>query len=271
MIGQVKLKNRIDNLVMNGFPGFAIICGASGSGKKLIANYIADKLNAQLVLSGIKVDEVREVINLSYKQSEPTLYLLPDCDKMSNAAKNALLKVTEEPPRKSYFVMTINDMINTLATLRSRGQVFNIDLYSPDELMDYASLKNYDFSNQEAFILQNICLVPGEVDLLSTYDIVSFYDFVQNVINNIGVVNGANAFKIGQKLKYKEGDEGWDILLFLRTLMLSYNERMIKNPKRKYVDCIRIICKYANQLRNNSINKSSTIDMMILELRGLED
>lgn len=270
MIGQQKLLNFIDKLVENAFPGFSIICGASGSGKKLIAKEIATKLDAQLIICGVKVENVREVINLSYKQSEPIVYLFPDCDKMSPAAKNALLKITEEPPRKAYFIMTIKDINNTLNTLKSRGQVFNVGLYSPLELEEYAKQKGYHLSEQELVIMQNICEVPGDVDILVTYDIVNFYNFIDNVIDNIGIVNGANAFKIGQRLKYKEDGEGWDISLFMRTLMFSYNERMLREPEEKCLNCIKIVSKYAVQLQNPSINKSATIDMMILELRGLE-
>lgn len=270
MIGQQKLLNLINRLVENGFPGFSIICGPSGSGKKLIAKQIAAKLNAPLITCGIKVDEVREIINLAYKQSEPTIYFFPNCDKMSSAAKNALLKVTEEPPRKSYFIMTLRDINNTLNTLKSRGQVFNLDLYSPMELLKYANRQGYKLTEEEIRIIQNICMVPGDVDLLVHYEIINFYNFVNTVIDNIGIVNGANAFKIGQKLKYKEEGEGWDIFLFIRTLMFLYNERMLKNPQKKYIECLRVISKYSIQLQNSSINKQATIDMMILELRGLE-
>lgn len=100
MIGQERSLTKIDRMIEIGFPRFSIICGETGSGKKTIAKTIAKKLNAHLIISEIKVDNIREIIDLAYKQSEPTLYLIPDTDKMSNAAKNALLKVTEEPPRQ---------------------------------------------------------------------------------------------------------------------------------------------------------------------------
>ena len=269
MIGQEKLQNQIAKMIEKGFPRFTIIAGGRHSGKSLIAKEIARQLDARLINSNIKVDEVREVINLAYKQVDPTVYLLENTDKMSIAAKNALLKITEEPPRKAYFIMTLQDVNNTLATLRSRGTILNIDPYTPDELLEYAEIKGYELKDEEAKIVTNICTVPGEVDVLMRYDVLDFYSFIETVVSSIGVVNGANAFKIGAKLNYKEDDGGWDITLFMRAVMFVYRQLMIKSPAPQYRDSIKITSKYSSQLNITGINKPSTIDMWILEMRAI--
>ena len=269
MIGQEKLLNQINRMVGQGFPRFVIIAGNKNSGKKLIAKEIARKLDAHLIQSEIKVDEVREIINLSYRQVNPTVYLLPDTDKMSISAKNALLKITEEPPRRAYFIMTLEDAGNTLATLRSRGTILNIDPYTPDELLEYSEIKGYDLNEEEAEIVSNICTVPGEVDVLMRYDVLDFYKFIKTVVDNIGIVNGANAFKIGTRLNYKADDGGWDITLFMRAVMFIYRQKMIENPLSQYKESIRITSKYLSQLNITGIHKPSTIDMWILEMRAV--
>ena len=269
MIGQEKLLSQITKMVEKGFPRFTIIAGNKSSGKKLIANEIARKLDAHLINSSIKVDEVRDIITLSYRQVDPTVYLLADTDKMSTAAKNALLKITEEPPRKAYFIMTLQDVSSTLATLRSRGTILNIDPYTPDELLAYAEIKGYELNDEEAEIVTNICTVPGEVDVLMRYDVLDFYNFIKTVVNNIGVVNGANAFKIGTRLNYKDDDGGWDITLFMRAVMFVYRQLMLENPLPQYRNSIRVTSKYLSQLNITGINKPSTIDMWILEMRAV--
>jgi hypothetical protein len=188
---------------------------------------------------------------------------------MSPAAKNALLKVTEEPPRKAYFVMTIVNIENTLNTLRSRGCVFNIDPYSPKDILQYCEYtKGYNLDEQEKDIVSNICTVPGEADILVGYNIKAFNEYTQRVIHNIGKVSGANAFKIGQKLKYKDEDDGWDITLFLRSLMYNYLDICDTDPIR-CKESIAIISSYLRQLDTAGINKSATFDMIILQLRGI--
>lgn len=269
MIGQSKVLMNIDRIGEDNFPRFSIICGPKHGGKKLIAKEISKLLGAQIITSDIKVDAIREIIALAYKQTEPVVYLLPDADKMSAAAKNALLKITEEPPQRAYFIMTLVDINNTLQTLKSRGTVINLDPYTPDELMAYADMQGYEVDEQEENIIMNICSVPGEIDLIMRYDITQFYSFVETVINNIGIVNGANAFKIGSKFAYKDGDAGWDIFLFFKAIMYICRKHMTNNPDRCYKETIRVTSKYLSQLNINGVNKSSTVDMWILETRGI--
>lgn len=276
MIGQKELIRHIDKMTGGAdiaLPRFIIIVGAKNSGRKMIASYIAKKAGATLVTSDIKVDAIREIIPLAYKQSEPTIYLLPDADKMSPAAKNALLKVTEEPPRKSYFIMTIQDEQQTLATLRSRGTIMRINPYTPDELIQYANREttNFCLDEDEEVIVSEICQVPGDVDTLVRYNMKEFYKYIETVIDNIGVVNGANAFKIGSKLSYKEDDGGWDITLFMRAVMAICRNRIDKEQEyaAKYLASIRATSKYLSELAVTGINKSSTIDMWILAMREI--
>ena len=113
--------------------------------------------------------------------------------------------------------------------------VLNIDPYTPKEILDYAEFKQYELSKEEQDIVSNLCVVPGEVDLLMRYNVLEFYDFVKTVIDNIGVVNGANAFKIGLKLNYKENDGGWDIGLFMRAIMFVCKDRMLEQIGRAHV------------------------------------
>ena len=147
IIGPRKLLNNIDNLIENNtFPRFSIIQGVEGSGKRLISAYIAKKLNATYVPCELGIDAVRDVINLSYEQASPIVYVWADAHKMSINAKNAILKVTEEPPQTAYFIMTTDNINNILDTLISRGTVFNISPYSQAELSSYVEsrLPNID-------------------------------------------------------------------------------------------------------------------------------
>lgn len=269
MIGQERLRKTVDRSVASGFPRFSIISGPKNSGKKMIAHEIAKKLNAHLIECPIKVDDIRNIINLSYKQSEPTVYLIPDADKMSIAAKNALLKVTEEPPRQAYFIMTVLDTQNTLATLRSRGTIFPLDPYTPEQLEDYILSRPEGWVREEINIAKQICTSPGDIQLLAEYNISEFYTYANTVVANIGTVNGANAFKIGLKLNYKEDGEGWDISLFFKTIMHLYLEKIREEGIRAYKDCIRVTSKYLSQMTLTGINKAATVDMWILEMRGV--
>ena len=69
MIGQKILLSKIDKMISS-FPKFTIIVGAKGSGKKTIATQICRKLGLMMVKFGTGIDEVREIIDLSYSFQE---------------------------------------------------------------------------------------------------------------------------------------------------------------------------------------------------------
>ena len=180
MIGQSNLLKKIDKLISNGFPRFVILKGPKGSGRTLLSREIANLLGVQLIPIGITVDEVREVINNSYRNTEPILYVLSDTDKMSLAAKNALLKITEEPPQKAYFIQTVTSLSNSLPTLVSRACVLNMDEYKEGELLQYLNTKypNNELSAVQIDFIIKTAKVPLEIDALMTYNLDDFINFV---------------------------------------------------------------------------------------------
>ena len=72
-----------------------------------------------------------------YTVKSSILYLIGDGDNLSNEAKNALLKITEEPPNDAYIIMCLESIGNTLETIKSRASVYNMDYYTTDEIMQY--------------------------------------------------------------------------------------------------------------------------------------
>lgn len=147
MIGQKKVLKQIDNLIEKGFPRFIVITGQKGQGKTELAKYIFHKLDEYYSTpepdnrGGIymleiepKIDNIREMIEMSYKQTEPIIYLIQNADKMSIGAKNSLLKVIEEPPQQAYFIMELQQIENTLDTIKSRCQEIKMAEYSIEEI-----------------------------------------------------------------------------------------------------------------------------------------
>lgn len=248
------------------FPRFIIITGPKGSGKKVLADYIAREMSALKVDVNNGVDDVREAIAQAYKTSIKTVYIFSDTDKMSVQAKNALLKVTEEPPRKSVFIMTVEDVNGTLGTLKSRGTVISMEPYTFNELRN--------FSDNE-----KICTIatnPGEVLELSKLNIDEFIAYCEKVLDNIATVTGVNAFKIANAFKFKEDQEdGYDPILFLNCVLFIYAGRVIKAPalstveQNKYVRAMWACSECKQELRMTGVKKDSTFDMWILKMREI--
>lgn len=269
MIGQHLLQSRIDQLIENDtFPRFTIFVGPKGSGKKTLAHLVYQKFGAGVFSNiGVSVDAVRQCIAQSYAvRGSQAIYLLADADNMSNAAKNALLKVTEEPPNNAYFIMTLEDEGNTLETIISRATVFRMNAYKSTEIGAYFYDKyhaNHDESEEQ--IVCDICETPGEVDTLVSYGISDFYDYVQLVIDNIAEVSLANSFKIASKVALKDTDEGYDLRLFWKAFINIVIDRAILSNEP--LDVVSITSRYLQKLRIRGINKQMLIDSWILEVR----
>jgi len=275
IIGQTKLLSTIDRLVEDdNFPRYSIICGCSGSGKKLIASYIADKLGALFVPCELGIDAVREVIKISYEQMSPIVYMWADSQKMSLGAKNAILKVTEEPPQNAYFIMTTDNTNWLLGTLLSRGTVFNMNPYTKAELTNFAKTKLTDINDKDLDLLTDISIVPQDILDLSKIDINKLNTVVNIICDNIGKSNIANELKITSMLKFKDEEtetEKFDPTLFLRACMFRYCELLKETLNPVYSNLITLTSRYLADLSSKSLNKVATVDTWILDMHVIAE
>ena len=287
MIGQEDIKKEIRQLVNSNFPRTVIIHGLRGGGRKLLAQFIANQLEADHIVVGIKVDEIREAIELMTKNSTPTVYVFPDIQEASLSAKNALLKIMEEPPAKSYIVLTTTDTDRLLPTLISRSRVIRMQDYWDTELIDYMAVKNYKLDSMDddsellKFILGS-ARVPGEMDRLFTLDITEFYNFMIKVVNNIAQVKGTNALKISSYLSFKESAPGYDLALFFRAFIYLIgiiavelpspkwaNEFMKELPARNLMRATGKTFRYLYELQSvGGLYQLSTFDVWVLAVRA---
>ncbi len=269
MIGQKNLHSRIIQLIeSDSFPRFSIIVGARGSEKTELAHQIACDLHAIIYDCNIKVDDIRNMITDAYKVHETMCYVISDADSMSLAAKNALLKVTEEPPNNAYFIMTLENEYLALETIRSRAQIFYTDLYTPTELTEYAKKLMDGIVGQKAIqFMVEICKTPGDVEILSKMNIGEFMNYVDLVIDNIAEVSISNAFKIPNKVALKEDSTGYDLELFWQAFCKLCLDRFESSHDVKYAKAVILTGEFVRKLQIKGINRQSLIDMWILAIR----
>ena len=273
MIGQNGLLSVIDEQIfMDEFPRFSIIVGPKGSGKKTLTLAIAYALEVHRAFIEPKVDAVREMIKNAYTVKEPILYVIDNADTMSVQAKNAMLKVCEETPNNAYIVMLVNDISSVLDTLKSRAGIYYMQPYTPQEIRKFGDTQN--LNERELEIIADICETPGDVVLMKSYGIENMYNFVQKVVDNIADVSSANALKIADSISFKDGKDGYDIELFLKTFKsICGNElkRAVANndieTQMYYSAGIKVVTNTLNQIKIIGINKGALFDMFILDIR----
>lgn len=102
-----------------------------------ILNDWNNHISADNKQSIISVDEGREIIQrISLKSFEGefkiVLIWLPEL--MNISAANSILKVLEEPPEKTLFLLVTNDLERNLTTILSRCQTVNVPLFSDEDI-----------------------------------------------------------------------------------------------------------------------------------------
>lgn len=279
MIGQKLLIDEIDSILENrAFPRFSIVVGDRGMEHEDVAHYVANYMSADYIqLQDVKVDTIREMIKQAYSLHHLTVYCIPHADEMSVNAKNALLKVVEDVPNKAYFIMCLEDLNNTLATIQSRGVVFKMCQPKPDDIKEFARELYVDkkqIDEEEIKYIGEICRSAGDVIYMTHHGAKNFYRYAQYVADNVTNVSGAEVFKFSDKLALKDEEDKYEVRLFLRAL-----QYVLMNEATKYLDKdaefrIRVrvpalIGKYMQDLRVKGINKGMLMDNLWLEVRKL--
>lgn len=255
MIGQ---KNNIQTLIQwrcnKSVPRFIIISGDEGSGRLTFAKAIKRMLHITGIINDCKIEDVRRTIEYAYVYTAPTMYIFRNADDMSVAAKNALLKVVEEPPNNAYFIMTVHNIDNMLGTIRSRGTVIKMEPYTMQEL--------HSVSEDELSL--EYCNNIGELQI-SHEEIQRAEDCVDGVLKALKEKSGTRLLKACTQLKGKQTEtDKIDCLLFYRVFQKRLY-RMFENFELS-AECIQplFICK--QELTRNTVNKKASIESMLIKI-----
>lgn len=123
-----------------------LFCGGAGTGKTTIARIFANKINnnqgAPIELdcaSNNSVQQIRSILDdckFSPIAGKYKVYILDECHMITTAGFNAMLKVLEEPPETSIFILCTTNPEKIPATVLSRLQRFNFQKISFDGIVD---------------------------------------------------------------------------------------------------------------------------------------
>ena len=269
MVGQNSTLNTVDYWIKtDAVPRFMIISGDRGSGKATLSKEISRRMRAYLIECELSVDAVREAVKNCYKCSAPTVYLFRNADKMSTAAKNAMLKITEEPPRQAHFIVTVQNAENMLETLRSRATNIQMAPYSANEL----DLFYHDYTHKKNQLIRDVCSVPGMMLEMEKIDVEELLNFCDTIVDNIQTVTGVNAFKIVQRIRLKEDGNGYDPELFFHCMKYALLSRIMDTQTdvrdaTLWANMLAKTSRYHQEFNITGVKKDATLDMWVLEMR----
>ena len=177
-------------LAENKIPHAFLFCGIEGIGKKRVALGLAQSLNdtskinhpdcfliepAGEKIKTIRVDVLRDLKQKAYLhplEGKAKIFIIDQPEKMTLAGANALLKILEEPPSQTYFILITSSSSLLLPTIRSRCQIIE---FSPlSEELIAKKLMEEGKNTKEAALLAG--LAQGSLEKALTFDPKLFED-----------------------------------------------------------------------------------------------
>jgi DNA polymerase III, gamma/tau subunits len=270
MIGQEGTKGIIDRITIVDFLRKPIILiGDKGQGKKTLIEYYKTNLEATLsedvikIVVGTGVDDIRAVIDLALTQSKPILIAIPDLDTANIAAKNALLKIIEEPPLNMYFIMTVSDESGLIDTLCSRSYLIWLDKYTETEIEKM--LENE--GNKNLYRLQDIFRNYGDIKRAAECDCNYLIQTADKLFEHIATLSEGNLLKINTFMEHtKDAPNPIPTVLFMRYVRYLFSGLLFEKPALVN-NAIACITFFSGWYERPGANKAVVFQQWLLTLQ----
>ncbi len=136
----------------------------------------------------IKIDQIRELKNKAFYKSYESKYkviIIDDAHLLTDQASNSLLKILEEPPQNTIFILVTPEPQQLLETINSRCQQVNFN-YLSDEIVSLILREKYPEYEQGAVISKFARGSVGEaIEMLNQGDVLENRDNILSFLNNL--------------------------------------------------------------------------------------
>lgn len=216
----------------------------------------------------IKIGEVRKIIerlNMT-KQSKYKIFLVQTIERMTIEAANSFLKILEEPPEGTIFILTTNNIRSLLPTIVSRVRVVNFnnvsvdylksrlqEIYpdSDDEVVNQVSLFSLGKTGKAIHLMEN-------PDSLANY--LKVYHDVQNFLSHRNVAD---------RFSYVDGllEESSQIDVFLNILTHVLRSKVLSGDEetQRYIDILLKVADSGLLIKKN-VNSRLVLENLMLTL-----
>lgn len=240
-------------------PPFTIIQGDRNTGKTTMVLYMCEHFDLKYVKMKNGVNDVRQLIKYMTPNSN-TIYHFKDFDKASIQAKNALLKITEEPIVGNYIVITGNTQIKTL---ESRARKLVMSAYSLEEMTSYMQKYYENYEIQKKLYMAGLN-TPSKIDKYSKYEaIIPLLDFAYKMFDKITYLNEDYYIPAVMQfdIKYENVDAS---ILFLDMLIHIIEYQFYTKPYYDYYDILNALIA-----AKESLEKDYTLNRRFILYRVL--
>jgi len=201
-------------------PGVHLVrLGGKGSTDSDRAKNFAEKKYSAV----IRVDEIRELnsfIHMSATEGGRRVVIVDDADLMNPNASNALLKMLEEPPARTYFMLLSHQPSGLLPTIRSRCRTLSLRTLEPAEVAEAMAQADVQAANADALAALSGGSVGGAMRLSLLGGAALYADLVA-LMGTLPRMDRGRALKLAELAAARGGEAKRDLLFTLIDLLLS--------------------------------------------------
>ncbi len=169
--------------------------------------------------SEIRVGEVRRLkdfFNLSSSDGGRRVVIVDCADELNPNAANAILKLLEEPPEQSYFLLIAHQPSRLLPTIRSRCRTLRLHPLGIDDMRVALNASGADMSDADILALNGLTSGSvGEAIRLHTLDGTSLYADVLNILSGLPNLDHPRLLTLANSCAGRGNEERLDLLLTL--------------------------------------------------------
>lgn len=201
-------------------PGVHLVrLGGRGSTESDRIKNFADKKYSAV----IRVDEIRELnnfIHMSAADGGRRVVIVDDADLMNPNASNALLKMLEEPPARTYFMLISHQPSGLLPTIRSRCRTLALRTLDAGEVAAAMDQAQVQAANTDALAALSGGSVGGAMRL-SLLGGAPLYAELIGILGTLPQMDRPRVLKLAELAAARGGEERRDLMFVLIDLMLS--------------------------------------------------
>lgn len=162
---------------------------------------LAEKLEEDFLYDSIPINQVRNISSWARMKSAggKNTVIIENADRMLEGVRNALLKILEEPPEDTIFILTASRRTAVMPTILSRVRLYPFTERAKDEQLEVIRKVYHDLEfqgNVEEFLQGYLPLSLSEITRFS-------YGFMQEISNG-GVPDIAELIKNCQKFEPRD-------------------------------------------------------------------
>lgn len=223
LVGQTKNLDLIKNWTT--MPSFTIVQGNNDMGKTYFIKYLCKRFGLGYMLLDNKVDTIRKLVSTT-KPNGNIVYHFKDFHLASTNAKNALLKITEEPLAGNYIAIS---GLKQIDTLESRARIIKMQPYTDTELNDFITNSSLDENIAKRLLKCNFRTPSTLMKYGKLEDIEDILSFAEYTATDILQLNQTDINNIATKFErnYEKGKVD-KALIFIEILCNLLESQMLQ-------------------------------------------